>query len=90
MIEVLTLLLVSVSIHFLVLVFHNKQKLSSQTFFKASLRILGFGSGLLIILYLLKPLINNVYDEIVIVLITGFLVFLSFYLKDYHDEKKRQ
>lgn len=88
MFEVLALLFASASIHFLVLAFHNRQKFSSRTFLKASLRILIFGVLLLTTLYLVRPFINNLYDELFFVLVVGFIIFFGFYLRDYREEDK--
>lgn len=55
---------------------------------KASLRILIFGVLLLATLYLVRPVINNLYDELFFVLVVGFIVFFGFYLRDYREEDK--
>lgn len=86
MLEILILLFISASIHFLTLVFHNKQNLNSKTFFKASIRILCFSILLIAILFAANPFLSNVFDELLIIIIIGFVIFLSFYIKDYKNE----
>ncbi|OKY25047.1 hypothetical protein [Thalassotalea sp. PP2-459] len=86
MLEILILLLISVTIHFLILVFHNKQKFNGKTFFKASLRILGFSICLIAILFAVKPLLDTVFDELLIIVLFGYIVFLGLYLNDYKNE----
>lgn len=86
MLEILILLFLSASIHFLTLVFHNKQSFNSKTFFKASTRILCFSIFLIFTLFAVKPFLKNIFDELLIVLIVGFFVFWLFYIKDYKND----
>jgi hypothetical protein len=88
MLDIITLILVSGCVHFLILVFHNKQSFSLKTLIKALMRIMFFCAVAFCFFIAMKPLIKNLYDELIMLFIVGFFVFFCFYLKDYRDETK--
>jgi hypothetical protein len=86
--EIISPLFISISIYFLILVFHNKQKFSFKTFFKVSVRVLGFFVILMATVFALKPFLSNVYDQAIILGVVAFITIKLFYTKDYEDEEK--
>ncbi|MBE1299028.1 MAG: hypothetical protein GJ680_03850 [Alteromonadaceae bacterium] len=81
--EILLLLLMATTIHFSVLVFHNKNKFSMATFYKASRRIVGFLVILLAIMVILKPLLKTTSDELIVIVIVTYAVFYKYFSNDY-------
>lgn len=88
MFEIIALLLFCASVHFLILVFHNKQNFTFKTFYKALVRIFVFCFISISCLFLVKSVTDNVYDQSIILFVLGFVVFRYFFLRDYQEEKK--
>lgn len=87
MLEILALLFLGVSIHFITLVFHNKQKANLKNFYKATVRIVGAVGCLIFALMLAKPWLDNRIDQALVLCALVFLVFKVFFVNDYKSEK---